>query len=66
MKLIVGAQDVLFIRIFGGVRLRLTQYNNCLLLQESESNGKQINTYQFHKGVVEGIWWSFVTMTTVG
>ena len=45
MKLIVGAQDVPFIRIFGGVRLRLTQYNNCLLLQESESNGKQFNIH---------------------
>ncbi|KAL9951840.1 hypothetical protein ACROYT_G044575 [Oculina patagonica] len=33
---------------------------------ESESNGEQFFTYQFHKGVVEGIWWSFVTMTTVG
>jgi len=33
---------------------------------ESESNGQQFNTYRFHKGVVEGIWWSFVTMTTVG
>ncbi|XP_078354628.1 uncharacterized protein LOC144639220 isoform X2 [Oculina patagonica] len=33
---------------------------------ESESNGEQFFTYHFHKGVVEGIWWSFVTMTTVG
>ena len=53
-------------RIFGDAALRLTQYNNCLLPQESESNGEQFNIYRFHKGVVEGIWWSFVTMTTVG